>query len=61
MIIVSDASPVVALLHIEQLLLLEKLYKKVIIPNEVFNELLSAKVIDERLPVNSHLSKLRLQ
>ena len=40
MIVVSDTSPVSNLLIINRLHLLQKLFKKIIIPNKVYNELL---------------------
>ncbi len=47
MIVVSDTSPIVALLHIEALDLLEKIYQKVIIPTEVFWELKNAHLVND--------------
>lgn len=55
MIVVSDTTPLISLLKINQLDLLEKLFGEVLIPEAVFNELtvderfqLEAKVINRR-------------
>ena len=40
MIVISDTSPITALLTINQIEILEKIYKQVIIPEAVYNELL---------------------
>lgn len=56
MIIVSDTSPLVSLLHLNQLNLLKDLFVNVIIPTAVFNELIKAKIIYENfLQVNSFI------
>jgi len=47
MIIVSDTSPLVCLLHLNQINLLKDLFVNVIIPPSVFNELIKAKIINE--------------
>lgn len=47
MIIVSDTSPLVCLLHLNQINLLKDLFANVIIPTAVFNELVKAKIISE--------------
>ena len=47
MIIISDTSPLVCLLHLNKINLLTDLFVNVIIPTAVFNELINAKVIDE--------------
>ena len=47
MIIVSDTSPLVCLLHLNQINLLKDLFVNVIIPTAVFNELIKAKIINE--------------
>lgn len=47
MIIISDTSPLVCLLHLNKINLLKDLFDNVIIPTAVFNELISAKTIDE--------------
>jgi len=41
MIIISDTTPIISLLKAEQLDLLQKLFKEVIIPKAVYNELIS--------------------
>jgi uncharacterized protein len=46
MIIISDTSPLVCLLHLNKINLLKDLFVTVIIPTAVFNELINAKVID---------------
>lgn len=47
MIIISDTSPLVCLLHLNKINLLKDLFVNVIIPTAVFNELINAKVIDK--------------
>jgi predicted nucleic acid-binding protein len=47
MIIVSDTSPLVCLLHLNQINLLKDLFVSVIIPPAVFDELIKAKIINE--------------
>ena len=47
MIIISDTSPLVCLLHLNKISILKDLFVNVIIPTAVFNELISAKIIDE--------------
>ncbi len=47
MIIISDTSPLVCLLHLNKIDLLKDLFFSVIIPTAVFNELINAKVIDK--------------
>ncbi len=47
MIIISDTSPLVCLLHLNQINLLKDLFKNVIIPPAVFNELINAKIIGD--------------
>jgi len=47
MIIVSDTSPLVCLLHLNKINLLKDLFANVIIPTAVFNELNKAKIINE--------------
>lgn len=39
MIVISDTTPIIALLKVEQLELLKKLYKKVLVPQAVYREL----------------------
>ena len=56
MIIVSDTSPLVCLLHLNQVNLLKDLFVNVIIPPSVFNELIKAKLINENfLQANSFI------
>jgi predicted nucleic acid-binding protein len=56
MIIVSDTSPLVCLLHLNQINLLKDLFVNVIIPTAVFNELIKAKIINEKfLQTNSFI------
>ncbi len=47
MIIISDTSPLVCLLHLEKINLLKNLFEDVIIPPAVFEELVNAKIVDE--------------
>ena len=47
MIIISDTSPLVCLLHLNKINLLQDLFINVIIPTAVFNELIKAKIINE--------------
>lgn len=47
MIIISDTSPLVCLLHLNKINLLKDLFVNVIIPTAVFDELINAKVIDK--------------
>jgi predicted nucleic acid-binding protein len=47
MIIISDTSPLVCLLHLNKINILKDLFVNVIIPTTVFNELIRAKIIDE--------------
>ena len=47
MIIISDTSPLVCLLHLDKINLLKDLFVNVIIPTAVFDELINAKIIDE--------------
>ena len=47
MIIISDTSPLVCLLHLNHINLLKDLFVNVIIPTAVFNELVKAKIINE--------------
>jgi predicted nucleic acid-binding protein len=47
MIIISDTSPLVCLLYLNQINLLKDLFVNVIIPPSVFNELIKAKIINE--------------
>lgn len=49
MIIVSDTSPLVWLLHLNQINLLKDLFVNVIIPTAVFSELIKAKIINEKI------------
>lgn len=46
MVVVSDTSPVVCLIHLKQINLLEKLFAEVLIPHSVYNELLQSDIID---------------
>jgi uncharacterized protein len=56
MIIVSDTSPLVCLLHLNQINLLKDLFVNVIIPTAVFNELIKAKTINKNfLQTNSFI------
>ena len=56
MIIVSDTSPLVCLLHLNKINLLRDLFANVIIPASVFNELTNAKIIDQTfLQANSFI------
>lgn len=56
MIIVSDTSPLVCLLHLNKINLLRDLFANVIIPAAVFNELTNAKIIDQTfLQANSFI------
>jgi predicted nucleic acid-binding protein len=56
MIIASDTSPLVCLLHLNQINLLKDLFVNVIIPTAVFNELIKAKIINENfLQTNSFI------
>lgn len=56
MIIVSDTSPLVCFLHLNQVNLLKDLFVNVIIPLSVFNELIKAKLINENfLQANSFI------
>jgi predicted nucleic acid-binding protein len=47
MIIISDTSPLVCLLHLNKVSILKDLFVNVIIPTAVFNELISAQIIDK--------------
>ncbi len=47
MIIISDTSPLVCLLHLNKIGLLRDLFADVIIPPAVFEELINAKIIDD--------------
>ena len=51
MIVVSDTTPLISLLKINQLDLLEKLFGEVLIPEAVFNEL----TVDERFQLEAQL------
>ena len=51
MIVVSDTTPLISLLKINQLDLLEKLFGEVLIPEAVFNEL----TVDERCQLEAQL------
>ena len=51
MIVVSDTTPLISLLKINQLDLLEKLFGEVLIPEAVFNEL----TVDERFQLETQL------
>ena len=46
MVVVSDTSPVVCLIHLKQINLLEKLFAEVLIPHSVYKELLQSDIID---------------
>ena len=46
MIIISDTSPLVCLLHLNKIDLLEDLFGQLIIPGTVFNQLINAKTIN---------------
>ena len=47
MVIVSDTTPIISLLKLNQLKLLEKLYKTIVIPNAVYEELTTNKTFEE--------------
>lgn len=64
MIVISDTSPLVCLLHLNKIDLLKDLFTTVIIPPAVFEELIKAKIINEtflrfntfihiKVPINS--------
>ena len=56
MIIVSDTSPLVCLLHLDKLVLLKDLFAHVIIPPAVFRELINAKIVDGTfLEINTYI------
>lgn len=56
MIVVSDTSPLVCLVHLNKLYFLEELFNKVLIPDSVYNELLSSQIINENfLSINSFI------
>lgn len=40
MIVISDTTPIISLIKIESLDILEKMYKKIIIPKAVYDELI---------------------
>ena len=46
MVIVSDTSPIVCLAHLKHINLLQKLFKEVLVPPSVYNELLGNNIID---------------
>jgi uncharacterized protein len=56
MIVISDTSPLVCLLHLNHIGLLKDLFENVIIPTAVFNELINAKIIGHNfLQTNSFI------
>ena len=61
MIIISDTSPLVCLLHLNQINLLKDLFKNVIIPPAVFNELINAKIIGDNFCKQIFLFKSKRQ
>ena len=46
MVVVSDTSPVVCLIHLKQINLLKKLFAEVLIPHSIYKELLQSDIID---------------
>ena len=47
MVVISDTSPLVCLVHLNKLDLLDKLFKNVLIPDSLYNELFFSKIIDK--------------
>ena len=59
MIIISDTSPLVCLLHLNKIDLLKDLFATVIIPPAVFEELIKAKILMKLFCNPILLSKLK--
>lgn len=52
MIVISDTTPLITLLKIDRIDLLEIIFKEVIIPKTVYNELISKNYADEAKTIN---------
>jgi uncharacterized protein len=60
MIVVSDTSPLVCLLHLNHINLLKDLFENVIIPTAVFNELINAKIIGHNFLQNNSFIQIKM-
>jgi predicted nucleic acid-binding protein len=60
MIIISDSSPIVSLIHLQELNLLKEIYSEIILPQTVYEELLAAKIIEyDFLKTHNYLTALK--
>ncbi len=59
MIVVSDTSPLVCLLHLNKLYLLKVLFQEVLIPPSVFKELETFKITDIKFLIDNPFIKIK--